>query len=186
MFPHCLINEVVSVSATSPETQPPPAVSWDAQGSFSPFLFGDVRRTIKAERRNVEDSELVKPHLDWLSFSHTSFPRGTPACRLGNAMKRLSAFPFSAGEDLSPQRHSSGPAAPWGHARGNAWETQKELKSLSGGDLSLPVSWKRWWRGLRMRGIVWFAVLCKSIKPHSWDLTIYHILVHLISNGNEK
>lgn len=101
---------LVSVSATPPETRPLPAVSWDAQSNFSPFLYRDVRRTIKTERRNVDDGELVKPHLDWLGFSHTSFPHGTPACQLGNATKRLSAFPFSAGEDFSLQRLSSGPA----------------------------------------------------------------------------
>lgn len=39
---------------------------------------------------------------------------------------------------------------------------------------------------MRMQGIVCSVVLSKSIKPQSWDLTIYHILVHLISNGNVK
>lgn len=138
------------------------------------------------KERSVDNGEPVKPHLDWLSFSPTSFPHSMPACWLGNAGQGLPAFPFSAGEDFPLQRLSSGPGTSGGHAWGNGWETPKQLKTISGGDLSLLVSWKWWWGGLRMQGITWFVVLSKSIKPHGWDLTIYHILVHLISNGNEK
>lgn len=186
MFPHYLINDMTAKpSSWSPETWSLPAVSGDAQSNFSSFLFRDVRRAIKKER-SVDNGEPVKPHLDWLSFSPTSFPHSMPACWLGNAGQGLPAFPFSAGEDFPLQRLSSGPATSGGHAWGNGWETPKQLKTISGGDLSLLVSWKWWWGGLRMQGITWFVVLSKSIKPHGWDLTIYHILVHLISNGNEK
>lgn len=163
----------------------PSSSKLDAQSNFTPFLFRDVRRTIKMER-SVDDAEQVKSHLDFLNCSHTPFPHRTPVCQLWNAVKRLSAFPVSAGEDFSLQRLSPGPATPRGHIWGNGWESPKKLETISGGYLSLLVSWKWWWRGLWMQGIIWFVVLSKSMKPYRWDVTIYHILVHLISNGNEK
>lgn len=125
MFPRYLLNDMTAKpNSWSPEPWPLPAVSGDAQSNFSSFLFRDVRRTIKKER-SVDNGELVKPHLDWLSFSPTSFPHSMPACWLGNAGQRLPAFPFSAGEDFPLQRLSSGPATSWGHAWGNGWETPR-------------------------------------------------------------
>lgn len=150
-------------------TQPLPALSWMLTVTFLPFFYRAVGRTIKMERR-VDDDELVKPHPYPPSFCHSSLP--WEGCEVA------AAFLFLSGED-SQCRNS------WGCTWGNGEKAQRSWK-LTQEEMCPCGFLEVTGRGLRMQCIIWFVVLSKSIKPQSYILTIYHILVHLISNGNGK
>lgn len=111
-------QSLVSVSTASPGTQLLPAVSWDAQSDFSPFLFRAVGRTIKMEG-SVDDEELLKLHLYPLSFRGSSFP----CAHLGNAVRWLQPSSLLLGRILSAETPGETDEKPQG-----SWKlTQEEI-----------------------------------------------------------
>lgn len=175
MFPCSLINEVTAEPdpwclSAQPLQGHSPFQHWAGcpQWLFSLFFTGLWEGQLKW--RGVDDDELVKPHPYPPSFCHSSLP--WEGCEVA------AAFLFLSGED-SQCRNS------WGCTWGNGEKAQRSWK-LTQEEMCPCGFLEVTGRGLRMQCIIWFVVLSKSIKPQSYILTIYHILVHLISNGNGK